>query len=354
MAWSELAARPSQRAWLAPAGLAALFGGLVTLARWLQPVSINRPEALPGWETIRPPHEVAALAVDGDLIWAGGRDGVVALDRASGRLAQEIRCERPLEYVRALLARRDGSLWIGHGDGLTRWDGRSCATFTVDDGLPDRRVNALAEDQQGRLWAGTWGGAAVFEGESWRSLHASDGLLDDMINVLLVDRQDGLWFGSYVAPRGGLSYLQDGRWQHFATEDGLPHNNVTSLLEDRQGAIWVGTGFFDRGGAVRLVRAGDAWRIDRTLAQTDGLAGAKVRSVFEDGEGRLWLGSEYDGLTILSQDGAPLGRVRDSLANPEVKAIAEDPDGQLWLASLDGLTRVSAVAARTLPFEAHQ
>jgi ligand-binding sensor domain-containing protein len=332
--------------WRAPLAAVAVLSGLVLLARTLGPPPAEQPAPRPGWQTIRPPHEISALAVQDDLLWAGGRDGVFAVDRA-GLARDELRCDRSLEFVRALLVGADGTLWIGHLNGLSRYDGTTCHTLTTDDGLPDNRVNALALDRQGRLWAGTSGGAASLDGGGG-VIRAADGLLDDMVNVLLADRQGGLWFGSYVAPRGGLSYLKDGRWQYFSTELGLPHNNVTSLFEDRAGAIWVGTGFVDRGGAAVLVADAQRWRIARTLTQNDGLAGAKVRSVFQDALGRYWLGSEYDGLTVLGTAGPIVVTPRDGLAQAEVKAIVQDPDGTVWLASADGLTRVSAEAVQAL------
>ena len=332
--------------WRSLLGVIAVVVGLAALGQTLGASPTDQPDPLPGWQVVRPPREVSALAVQGDIVWAGGRDGVVAVD-STGQVRLALDCDRPLEYVKALLVDANGVLWIGHLNGLSRYDGAGCHTFTTDDGLPDNRVNALAVDHQGRLWAGTSAGAATLDAPR-AVVRVADGLLDGMVNVLLVDRDGGQWFGSYVAPRGGLSYFKDGTWQYFTVETGLPHTNIASLLQARDGAIWVGTGFYDRGGAVVLVPDGDRWRISRTLLPSDGLAGAKVRSIFQDDRGRYWLGSEYGGMMVLGEAGSAVFTTHDGLAQAEVKAMVQTPDGAVWLASADGLTRLSAEAVSAL------
>jgi len=311
---------------------------------------INRrrpaPPAPPsGWQTIRPPYEVSALVEQGEIIWAGGRDGVFALDRETGALIEQIEPgSRLLEYVRALLVDDSGALWVGHSAGLTRYDGSAWHTYTERDGLPDQRIDLLLEDQDGRIWVGTKKGAAVQDGQGWHILTSEDGLLHDSVSVMLQDQEGGMWFGSYAAPRGGLSYLQDGARQHFSTENGLPHNNVTALLEDGAGSVWVGTGLLDRGGACRLTRQDNGWVVSRVLTQQDGLAGAKVRSIFQDREGVLWFGSEYDGLARFDGETWRVFSQADGLAASEVKTMLQDEDGNLWLGTINGVTRITAAA----------
>jgi ligand-binding sensor domain-containing protein len=306
--------------------------------------TLSRPALPPGWTIICPPHEVSALAVQGNIIWAGGEDGVVGLDISSGEITATLKCDLPLSHVRALLIDHGGTLWIGHFAGLSRYTSAGCHTYTRRDGLPDDRVNALYLDQDGRLWVGTWSGAAFRQEEGWHVLTSADGLADNMVNVIFQDRQGGMWFGSYVAPRGGLSHCKDGHCQEFSINNGLPHNNITSLLEDQAGNIWVGTGFYDRGGAARLALTESGWAIQQVLTAKDGLAGEKVYSIFQDHDGVLWFGSEYNGLARLENGHWRVLTEKDGLSNPEVKAIAQDGAGNLWLATYDGITRVSARA----------
>ena len=314
-----------------------------------QAISENMPRQLPpGWGVIRPPHDVFALALQGNLIWAGGTEGVWALDRQSGRIVTTLTCPSPLTYVRALVIDRSGTLWVGHLGGLTRFDGAACRTLTEEDGLPDGRVNAVFLDREDRLWVGTWDGAAIFDGKIWRVLTSADGLVDDMVNVIAQDAGGGMWFGSYVAPRGGVSRLHNGTWQVFTRNTGLPHNNITAIVPDRAGGVWVGAGLYNRGGAARLVQGEGGWRIDRVLQKTEGLAGEKVRAIFEDRSGVLWFGSEYDGLARLEDGRFRVFTSEHGLSHPEIKCLLQDPEGVLWIGTRDGITRLSTEALKVL------
>ena len=91
-----------------------------------EPVQKEMPD---GWKIIRPPHDVMALAIQGDTIWAGGKEGVIGLDRNSGLVITELTGVPPMTYVRALLVDRQGALWIGHPAGLTYYDGNTLQTF---------------------------------------------------------------------------------------------------------------------------------------------------------------------------------------------------------------------------------
>ena len=311
----------------------------------MEPVQKEMPE---GWKIIRPPHDVMALAIQGDTIWAGGKEGVIGLDRNSGQVITELTGVPPMTYVRALLVDRQGALWIGHPAGLTYFDGNTLQTFYTEDGLPDIRVNALMQDHQDRIWVGTWGGAAVLENGDWHTLTEADGLADDMVNVMLEDKNGGMWFGSYVAPSGGLSYFNDGKWQLFTTLNGLPHNNINTLSEDSNGNIWVGTGLYERGGAVKLVNNGTAWTIGQVLDKKDGLAGNKVRSFLQDSEGVMWFGSEYDGVARLEAGEWQVLTEKNGLSNPEIKYLLQDDDGNLWIGTRDGITLLNNTALEKL------
>ncbi len=324
-------------------GIVATVAAISTLRTTIEmhPLAANLN---PGWQIFRPPHDVEALVEQGELMWAGGRDGVFALARDTGALVEVSLPEPPFTYVQALLVDDAGALWVGHFNGLARYHEGVWQTYTVIDGLPDNRVNALLQDQQGRLWVGTWGGAAVFEGNAWHTLTTDDGLLVDMVNVLLQDEDGGLWFGSYVAPHGGISYWRDGVWQYFTTADGLAHNNITALVQDASGAVWAGTGLYNRGGACRFEQNGVSWELTQVLMQSDGLAGAKVRSIFQDRDGVLWFGSEYDGVVRFDGINWHVFTTNHGLASPEIKVLVQDEAGALWLGTLDGITRISREA----------
>lgn len=68
--------------------------------------------------------------------------------------------------IYAITAGADGGVWFGTDLGVKVWDGRSLATYDVNDGLVGQEVNrdALTLDSRGRLWIGTDRGVSVQEG----------------------------------------------------------------------------------------------------------------------------------------------------------------------------------------------
>jgi len=301
-----------------------------------------------GFVVIDPPEEVSALAIQGDIIWAGGVEGLFRIDRHTYEVMAQTPEESGFTYTRAILIDRPGRIWLGHDQGVSCLANGQWQTLTKKDGLPDNRVNTLAEDPSGLIWAGTWGGAVQIalpadgtKSHIKRTFTREDGLVSDMVNVILPDSYGGIWFGSYNS-RGGISYLAaDGNWHYWTVDNGLPHEYVTSIYQDQLQEVWVGTGLLSEGGAAIFQYTDGAWSLVRTLSKDDGLAGEKVRSIFQDQAQRMWLGSEYDGVAIVDPDGVTILDQTSGLSDNEVKVMLEDQDGQLWLGTRYGVTVIT-------------
>jgi ligand-binding sensor domain-containing protein len=311
--------------------------GFVATLVVLVPRALPQPKPPPGWQTIRPPHDVMALAEVGDLIWSGGRDGVVTIDRQSGKVDGQVQADVKLEYVTSIVPEGDGrGVWVGHGNGLSRFDDSGWRTFTAADGLPDDQVLAVARTREGEIWAGTPAGVARYTNGAWTTFTRKDGLASDAATVIFEDSRGRVWLGNGYDYLGGLTMLDGQGWHTYGTADGLAHNAVNAILEDPEGDLWFGAGFGSRGGASRF--DGASWK---TLTEADGLAGPKVRSLFQDSGQVMWFGSEYDGLACRdgqTWQGFSPGK---GLAGREVKAMLEDSRGDLWLGTENGISRVA-------------
>lgn len=100
-------------------------------------------------------------------------------------------------YVFAMLAARDGSIWAGTwGGGASRWDGTAWHNLTVADGLAGNIVYSLAQDEEGGLWFGTDQGVSRWDGRSWQSFGVKDGLLDRHVYALAVAPGGKVWAGT--------------------------------------------------------------------------------------------------------------------------------------------------------------
>lgn len=296
-----------------------------------------------GWKVIRPPHEVSALVQQDEIIWAGGRDGVSAVERSSGKILKTLDTETKLEYVRDLAIDGKKTLWIAHQSGLTAYDGMNFKTYTSLNGLPGDIVYDLLIDRHGRLWAGTSDGPVYMEDGEFRQFPPKDMLLHEMTARIFEDDDGGMWFGSYAAPRGGITYIK-GELQQYFTGDELPHANITCFMQDSTGRIRAGTGLAESGGAAVFEKEGSRWVITNTLGKDDGLAGEKVRSLFEYNDKTLLIGSEYDGLSCFRNGNSFIITSDDGLCHDEIKIMIKDTDSSLWIGTRDGITVISGPA----------
>jgi ligand-binding sensor domain-containing protein len=301
----------------------------------------------PGWQIIRPPYEVCALALDGERVWAGGRDGLFCFNRKNGQ-RRALSADAPrMSYVSALLRDTKEHLWIAHLEGLTCLQRTSTEPVSVrwttwavgKDGLRARPLS-LAEDAEGTLWVGTENGLQqLYEGR-WSTVEVPKDLGLSVIDVLYRDRGGIWWLGCASPTQGGLFSYDGKKWRTYTRADGLQHLSVNAVHQLRDGTLWVATGFANQGAASRWM--GDHFE---TWTKKDGLAGEKARSIFEDSAGRLWFGSEYDGVAVLEHSRWHILRPQTGLAGREAKAILQDQDGVYWLGTDQGLSRIESWAA---------
>ena len=327
-----------------------------------------------GWQVFEPELEFSSIAVAGNMVLAGGTEGLYR--QVAGEGAWQPVGSRPGSFglVKALLADGRGNLWIGHAMGLSCLPGFLTdadadrvgpETAVGDTGrtlldLDGRKVGAVAAlllARDGSLYAGTQSGALVLseaetarfaggETEIGRWLTPEDGFVLPMVNAMFQDRRGTLWFGSYIARGGGLLCIGPDFTAFFNHDTGLADDYVTTIAEDAAGAVWVGSGVYTSGGAARFVRRDGAYRAEGLLGPDDGLAGAKVRHIHVDGAGNRWICSEYDGIAVLSPQGRRIRRLTtaDGLPDNEVKQMAAEGGGGLWFACRRGMLHLDAAA----------
>ena len=118
---------------------------------------------------------------DAATLWIGTVDGGLARWH-SGDAAEEVTVWTSADglmddAVRFVRRDREGSLWIGQGNGLSRLREGRLETFTKADGLASTRLRGAFEDSRGRLWVGTaGGGVSRFDGEGFHSYGRAQGL----------------------------------------------------------------------------------------------------------------------------------------------------------------------------------
>ncbi len=312
---------------------------------------------------------------DGHLI-VGARDRGLTWFDADGR-TRTLTSDSGLTHNTplALLADREGSLWVGtDGGGLNRVKRQY---FEVLPPTAGKTVQTVCEDATDGVWMGfTAGRVAQFKDGVFREFGPNEGLAgwgreqEPNSSAVLADRQKRVWVGTRDY---GLYELVNGRFQPGgdARLSG-PHVNVSVIYEDRVGRLWVGTqtALFRReqaawsrwtatnGLAANAVTAiaddaaGNVWlgtanglsrwrdgKID-SVPTPDRPTGESVAALLGDSNGVLWVGTRGRGLLRYAEGGWTLFSKNEGLADNSIKYLAEDAQGSLWIGSSVGLIRV--------------
>src|SRR5512137_536029 len=118
------------------------------------------------FQTLLRTEDIMTLCEQGDVIWAGGKNGVFRIGK-SDLTAVKIHFKRSVTYVKSICVDNKGAVWVGFDGGLLVYDGDQSVYYNRSNGLPDNRVNAVYRDGTGTMWIGTWGGLAIYKNDAW-------------------------------------------------------------------------------------------------------------------------------------------------------------------------------------------
>jgi len=232
----------------------------------------------------------SALSRDG-RVWLAGSSGLVArLDPARGDLDVVLDLSRELGVPRlsSVLETRDGSLWVGHPKGLSRYRAGQWRHWLTDmpgDGLLTGPVRQLAEDADGSLWLGSYGGgvqARDREGRVLRSFESGDGHgVDSPEQNQLARGPDGaMWL---AGPKGLRRWHAGSR--KFLAIAGAPADEVYGFALSAPDILWL-----HRMGALESYRwNGRALSRLRSVDAGAGLPAVESGGLMVDRAGIVWV-----------------------------------------------------------------
>lgn len=189
--------------------------------------------------------------------------------------------------------------------------------LTIEQGLPNNRINIMLQDSKGYIWIGT-----------------NDGLC----------RYDGYHFSHY-------------RSNPFDSTT-LSGNYISSLVEDFAGNIWIGT--FD-GGLNRYNPQTAKFRrfpfsTDYSFSYTSKTYSANyIQRLFMSSDGLLWLGSGGGGLVLFNPKTEKFvehyhyeAQGNNKISSNTIRAITEPRPGHIWIATRNGLTHINRHDRKTI------
>jgi ligand-binding sensor domain-containing protein/signal transduction histidine kinase len=327
-------------------------------------------------------------------IWAGTADGLFRVERAPGGLRVQAvdldaRVAGETLEVKAFAEDRQGCLWVGMEEGLSRRCGAGpFRHFPLQRRRRDQnRVFGLLIDGGGRVWAGlAYDGVLVFMpgGADWNpprylleearrfparmepagesapaagtagtpggpytrhlrlpqrvgeaiDIMPAEGLAHPMARGGLWASSDGtIWIGTV----GGVCRFAGGRVERFGS-GGLEESIHFVGAEDRAGNLWFGT---EHSGALRLSAHGLV-----TYAEEDGLPQRSVSSVFLAADGAVHalnggnVVSRFDGLRFTPTVARVPAGIDPGWGRGQ--SSFQDSHGEWWIATGAGLLRFPA------------
>lgn len=285
---------------------------------------------------------ILALLQDREgFIWIGTSDGLSRFDGYEFITYLHVPRDTTSLFsntVTALLEGRDGTLWVGMENGLDAFDRTTeqFAHFTFSSDTLSQHVHALFEDATGGLWIGTDDGFVHLDPETGHSSYyaaAAPGALTGFYNM---DRQgeEPFWLGTLQGSEAPGVYRfepQGGRFSYFPLPEGWQAQAGSGVLLGRGDTLWVGTphatGAFDT-------------RTERFTRLPD----LRGEPWLEDRRGGLWVD---DGTALWRYDAATHTRTAYRLDASgtnwlarDVRAMLEDQTGTLWAGTLGGLFRL--------------
>jgi signal transduction histidine kinase len=94
-------------------------------------------------------------------IWSASREKIWSFDGKNWSLVRA-----GFHHLNALICARDGSVWVGDNNGVSRFIKGHWIEHGLEEGLDGGAIRALCEDQRGSIWAASANGVALYHPEA--------------------------------------------------------------------------------------------------------------------------------------------------------------------------------------------
>ncbi len=265
---------------------------------------------------------------DGGL-WVGTRDGsLYRVGKDTSARLEPIGVRAP-NQVLALYEDREGSVWIGHPDGLCRAKPGPFLSYGEQPWLARNPAMSILETADGAIWVfSDGGGLSRIKDSVITRLTTRDGLASDYGGPLFESRDETLWVGT----ARGLTRIRNGTVTSYRT--GLLSGAVSAIFEDEEGLV-VAPSF------AGLHRFRDGRLTPYRVAGSEGFRSYYIFQAHRSKDGTVWLAANK-GLVCIRNGAARVFNGGNGLLEDSVRAIHEDA-GALWIATAKvGLARYAS------------
>ena len=309
-------------------------------------------------------------------IFVGTNNGVMMYHGAKFNSLKMIRDGKEVKcYVRHILTRKDGTVWIcTSGYGIMQIDKSFTKCTSIGGALKKfGHVSTAKEDHLGRVWFITEDSQLFQLGKNGKvtgnipgtaQLKAMDLTEDRQGNIFLATEQQGVFIMRagqnafsrieainltsieklyvtrnnllYVCSNGHgvISYdIKTGKVNNspfLSYQTDLSKAKVTSILEDRQGNIWFT--MLQKGVFMQPHKSYDFGYMGYRFGAHNQIGDNCVTSVLLGHDGKIWVGTDKDNLYSLA-GGIPSVPTHFTNAPSTILSLCEDKWGNVWIGS---------------------
>lgn len=248
--------------------------------------------------------------------------------------------------VRALIARKNGSVWVSLlGGEILKYENNSIAR-ALNTGQ-QINTNTLYESPDGSLWGGQQ------NGDIWR-LNETDGR-NEFIHInttsttnipdITLNSNGTLWVSSEGSGLQIIDPVTGEQLDGFTRINGLLGDITFNIYEDRENNIWIA-----QSGGVSKLRYNYKAFLNLTATSLAGekpiLPSASVNSVLpslnSDTPCSIWAGTSEGGIACINEEfSSEYIQLEDGLTGNWVNGLVYDQSGRLWIGTARGMNSIS-------------
>lgn len=204
--------------------------------------------------------------------------------------------------------------------------------WTERDGAPPA-INDISQAPDGSLWLGSGEGLYRFDGFAFERVRAIDGdsPAPTEVYALLATSNGDLWIGTSY---NGAILLRDGVAKHLPNFEGIPPNTtMLGFAKDLDGTIWAATASgLQRFDGSQWRSVGKAWGLPEMV---------RFWFVQPDSNGTLWTEASEHGLFKLKRGSRHFDRLVD-LSRQNI-LFDRSPSGEYWASTSSGICPLAEV-----------
>jgi ligand-binding sensor domain-containing protein len=278
----------------------------------------------------------------------------------------------PSGYVYTIVQSNDGFLWVGTGNGLSRFDGYNFFPVQYPDSTVGRYATKSLKDKQGRLWFGCSDGAVLYENDNrlikvplsnTRSIseliEGPDGLIyaipqgktvfsinplkPDKVHQYSISVEPAMLSAAFtktgnllIGTQENLLFckLEKDSISVIKVIEGIDSYGITSICKIGDGSRFIiGT---DDNGLFQLKISDKSNEMTRFPDHPE-FNSLKIQSITKDSEGSFWVSTSGSGVIQFAMTDnyekvstVKFYDIRSGLSGNDIKVVFQDVEGNYW------------------------